>query len=335
MKDITYKLRSGSLLKKEEIRRAFEALLRDETSESEIAEFLAALSERPVDADLLTEAAGVLLNYAVPVHLQTSHALDTCGTGGDKSGSFNFSTAAALLAAACGVPVAKHGNRSITSKSGSADLLEALGIPIDLGPEEVAKSVAENRFAFMMAPRYHPAHQKVPKVRRQLGKVTVFNFLGPLLNPARVKFQLVGVFDNAVRPAMAEALRRLGAEKAWVVWGEGGLDEMTLGGKSYVSEVTPRGVTERVLEPEDAVLRKCDTKFLSGGDAEKNAKILEGVFQKSFFGPLVNGILFNTGAALCVAGKVENIREGVRMARSAIENGEAFALLERLRNPSP
>ncbi len=329
--ELKRKITSGSPLTPEEIQEAFEWLIQPERTEEEIAEFLKGLSQRPITADLLTEAARNLRKRATKVSLKVNNAMDTCGTGGDQSGSFNFSTAAALVIAACGVPVAKHGNRSITSKSGSADLLEALGIPIGLGPEEVARSVEENHFGFMLAPNYHPALKKVQKVRRELKTVTVFNFLGPLLNPAGVVRQLVGVFSNEMRPVMAQALKNLGIEKAWVVWGEGGLDEMSLIGKTWISEVTSQGIEEKVMEPQDAVLRKTEKNFIAGGDATLNAKILTGIFEKNFFGPIVGGILLNAGAALCVAECVKDIREGVGMARQAIENGEALALLNKLR----
>lgn len=313
-----------------EIRQAFELLLDPNTSDEEIKSFLQELSKIPVSVDWLVEAALVLREKSVKVDLGDLEAIDTAGTGGDRSGSFNFSTAAALLAAACGVPVAKHGNRSITSGCGSADFLEALGISIEEGPEQVARSIRANYFGFMFAPRYHPATARVQKIRRELGKVTVFNFLGPLVNPAGVRCQVVGVFDNSSRPILAESLRRLGAMKAWVVWGEGGLDEMTLGGVTHLSEVTPEGVKEKTITPEDAVLRRCDPKFLKGGDAPHNAKILEGIFSKSFFGPLVHGVLLNTAAALVVAGRASDVKEGVARARLAIENGDAVKLLEKL-----
>jgi anthranilate phosphoribosyltransferase len=325
------KLEQGAPLASSEIRQAFELILDPQTSEAEIKSFLIELSKVAVTADWLVEAALVLRGKSLKVSLGGLDAIDTAGTGGDRSGSFNFSTAAALLSAACGVYVAKHGNRSITSQSGSADFLEALGISIEAGPEQVAASIRENRFGFMLAPRYHPATARVQKIRRELGQVTVFNFLGPLLNPAGVKRQVVGVFDNSLRPVMAEALRRLGAVKAWVVWGEGGLDELTLGGVTHISEVSPEGVAEKTLSPEDGVLRRCDPKFLKGGNGPHNAKLLEGIFAKSFFGPLVNGVLLNTAAALVVAGRAMDIKEGVAQARLAIENGEAIKLLERLR----
>lgn len=330
MRIIIEKLKAGTQLGPEEIRKAFESLLREDTDDDQIRDFLLELTRVPIDVDWLVQAANVLREHCVPVELGGLEALDTSGTGGDQSGSFNFSTAAALLVAACGVPVAKHGNRSISSKSGSADLLEALGIPIDLGPGEVALSIKENNFGFMMAPRYHPATARVQKIRRELKVVTIFNFLGPLVNPAKVRRQVLGVFDPQLRPILAQALYRLGTSKSWVVWGEGGMDEITLAGRTLVSEVTSTGIREMELEPEAAVMRKVDSKFLQGGDGEKNAKLLRGIFSQSFFGPLLDCTLLNAGGALVVADQAEDLREGVRRARLAIEEGKAHELLARL-----
>jgi anthranilate phosphoribosyltransferase len=331
MKEILQKLVSQEPLAVDEIRRGFEGILHPETRDSEIALFLTSLATRGVDVDILSEGARVMREHMIAVSIRISGAMDTCGTGGDKSGSFNFSTASGLLIAACGVPVAKHGNRAVTSKSGSADLLEALRIPIDLGPEAVATSIEVKNFGFMLAPRYHPATQRVQEVRKKLDMVTVFNFLGPLLNPARVRRQVVGVFAPAMRPLMAEALRRLGTEKAWVVSSEDGLDELSLSARTWVTELTPEGIRERVVEPEEAGLRRCDGKYLKGGDAAHNAKLLEGIFAKTFFGPIRDGILLNAAAGLLVADKVHDLREGMSMAKEAIENGEALRKLESLR----
>ncbi|MFO1462375.1 MAG: anthranilate phosphoribosyltransferase [bacterium] len=334
MKELLQKIIDGGPLSPEEIRGGFEAILREETRDSEIALFLTSLSTRGLDADVLTEAARVLRERMTVVRLKTEKAVDTCGTGGDRSGSFNFSTAAGILVAACGVPVAKHGNRAITSKSGSADLLEALGIPIDLGPEEVAAAIEEKHFGFMLAPRYHPATQRVQQVRRRLDMVTVFNFLGPLLNPARVKRQVVGVFAPAMRPILGEALRRLGTERAWVVSSESGLDELSLSGVTYVTEVTPEGLVEKTVEPGEAGLRATDPKYLLGKDAAHNAKLLRGIFEKTFFGPIRDGIVLNAAAALVVADRVKDLKEGAVLAKDAIESGAAAETLEKLAQSS-
>ncbi|MCE9624068.1 MAG: anthranilate phosphoribosyltransferase [Deltaproteobacteria bacterium] len=330
MKELLKKIISGEPLPPEEIRVGFETILREDTRDSEIALFLTSLSTRGLDADVLTEAARVLREKMTPVLLQAPDAIDTCGTGGDRSGSFNFSTAAGLLAAACGVPVAKHGNRAITSKSGSADLLEALNIPIDLGPEAVAEAIEKKHFGFMLAPRYHAATQRVQKIRKQLDVTTVFNFLGPLLNPAKVRRQVVGVFAPGMRPILGEALRRLGTEMAWIVSSEEGMDELSPSGPTYVTEVTPEGLVEKTVNPADAGLRASDPKFLLGKDAAHNAKLLRGIFGKTFFGPIRDGIVLNAAAALVVSGKAQDLKAGAVMAKGAIESGEAEEILEKL-----
>ncbi|HCU23965.1 MAG TPA: anthranilate phosphoribosyltransferase [Deltaproteobacteria bacterium] len=331
MKELLKKIVAGEPLAAEEIRGGFENILREETRDSEIALFLTTLSTRGLDADVLTEAARVLRERMIRVPLRVSGAIDTCGTGGDRSASFNFSTGAALLAAACGVPVAKHGNRAITSQSGSADLLEALGIPFELSPEEVAAAVEAQGFGFMLAPRYHPAAARVQQIRRRLDTVTVFNFLGPLTNPAGVKRQVVGVFSSAMRPVLGEALRRLGVEKAWVVTSESGLDEMSPSGPTYVTEVGPESLVEKVVTPADAGLRSSDPQFLRGGDAAHNAKLLQGIFEKTFFGPIRDGLVLNAAAALVVAGRAADLKAGAVMAKDAIESGAAAEKLKLLR----
>ncbi|HKY63334.1 MAG TPA: anthranilate phosphoribosyltransferase [bacterium] len=330
MRELLRKIVDGAPLSPAEIRGGFEAILKEETRDSEIALFLTSLSTRGIDADVLTEAAKVLREKMTPVRLTTLGAIDTCGTGGDKTGSFNFSTGAALLAAACGVPVAKHGNRAISSKSGSADLLEALDIPIELGAEEIAAAVARDGFGFMLAPRFHPATARVQQIRKRLETTTVFNFLGPLLNPAGVKRQVVGVFAPAMRPVMAEALRRLGTEKAWVVSSDQGMDELSTGGLTYVTEVSPEGLREELVQPGDAGLRESDVKFLAGKDAAHNAKLLRGIFDKTFFGPIRDGLVLNAAAALVVADKAKDLKEAAVLAKDAIESGAAADILERL-----
>ncbi len=330
MKSILNEISQGAALSGDLLRQGFEAILLPETSEEEIAKFLLALNARGLDADMLTEAARVLRERMVSVDLGDLQAVDTCGTGGDKKGTFNFSTAAGILLAACGVPVAKHGNRAITSKSGSADLLEALGITIDLSAAEVAERIRGRQFGFMLAPRFHPATARVQQVRRRLDEGTVFNFLGPLLNPAGVKRQVVGVFSQGVRAMMALAFQRLGAEQVWVVCGEEGLDEISPSGKTWISEVNPEGITEQSFKPEDAGLRRADEKFLKGGDAPFNAKLLKGIFARTFFGPIEDGILLNAAAGLVIAGREKDMKAGVRLAKDVLQSGEAARKLEEL-----
>lgn len=313
-----------------ELKELLEYLLDPDINEEEIKSILLAFTQLKLDESLLTAAAQVMRNHALQVKLNVE-AIDTCGTGGDASGSFNFSTASALLVAACGVPVAKHGNRAISSKSGSADLLEALGIPIDMEAPAVMHALQKHHFAFMLAPKFHPAMAKVQKVRRQLKVVTLFNYLGPLLNPARVSRQIIGVSKNELRPLFAQTLQNLGLQKAWVVWGEGGMDEMTLAGKTYISEVTPDAIREIVVSPEEVTLRSCELKDLKGGDATTNAKLLQAIFERRFFGPLVTSILYNAAAALVVAGQANDMREGLQQAKLALQEGKAAEKLEELK----
>ena len=331
MKAIISQVKSAEPLGTAPLREGFEAILSPETPEAEISEFLLALSERGLNADMLVGAAEVLREHMIPVDLEGLAAVDTCGTGGDRKGTFNFSTAAGILLAACGSPVAKHGNRAITSKSGSADLLEALGIPVQATPPEIVRRIRTKRFGFMLAPNFHPATARVQQVRKRLDEVTVFNFLGPLLNPAGVKRQVVGVFSNAIRPILAEAFFRLKAEKVWVVSGAEGMDEVSPSGITHVSEVTPSGIRELSVTPEDAGLRRTDEKFLRGGDAGFNAKLLRGIFERTFFGPIEDGILLNAAAGLVVMDQSEDLKAAVRVAKEALQSGAALAKLDELR----
>ena len=331
MKALLEEIRGGGELGAGSIHAGFEALLNDATGEGEMADFLLALNERGLNADILTEAARVLRERMTKVDIGDLAALDTCGTGGDRKGSFNFSTAAGVMLAAAGVPVAKHGNRAITSRSGSADLLEALGVPIELGAEEISDRIREKSFGFMLAPRFHPATRRVQQVRRRLDEVTVFNFLGPLLNPAQVKRQVVGVFSQGMRPLLAEAFRRLGAEKVWVVCAEDGLDELSPSGATHVSEVTPAGIRELCVTPEEAGLRRTASQHLKGGDAALNAKLLRGIFDRTFFGPIEDGILLNAAAGLVVAERAADLKEGVRSLKEILQSGAALAKLDELK----
>ncbi len=331
MKEILQKFASDAPLTHEEIQTGFEAVLEREVQDEDISSFLRSLQKRGEDVELLVGAALTLRKYAIPVSLKIPNAIDTCGTGGDQSGSFNFSTAAGLLLAACGVPVAKHGNRAITSKAGSADLLEALKIPIDLGSDEVAHSVQQNHFGFMMAPLFHPMTFRVQKMRRSLGGVTIFNYLGPLLNPARVERQVVGVFALEKREMMAEALLRLGSKKVWVISGESGLDEMDLSGKTLVLVATPHHQEQHLFYPEDAGLKPCSMNDLKGKEAKDNAELLERIFLNQEKGAILDGILYNAAAGLCLSDRVADLKEGVKVAREALESGAAWDLLERLR----
>jgi len=255
--------------------------------------------------------------------------IDTCGTGGDNSGTYNISTATALVAAACGVPVAKHGNRAMSSRSGAADVLQALGVTIDCEPALIRRCLWEIGFCFLMAPRHHLAMRNVGPTRIELGTRTVFNLLGPLSNPAGARRQLLGVFSRQWVEPIAHVLQRLGAESAWVVHGSDGLDEITTTGPTYVAALRDGGVSCFELTPEQAGLPCASPADLKGGDAQTNADALRAVLAGAH-GPYRDVVLLNTAAALVVAGMAPDILNGVARARAAIDTGPARQVLEHL-----
>jgi anthranilate phosphoribosyltransferase len=256
-------------------------------------------------------------------------AIDTCGTGGDAKGTYNISTAAAFVVAGAGVPVAKHGNRSISSRSGSADVLAALGVNIDCAPEMIARSIGECGLGFMFAPAHHAAMHHVAKARTELGTRTIFNLLGPLANPAGTKYQLVGVFSEQWVEPLARVLGLLGVERAWVVHGDDGLDELTTTGVSHVAALDGGTISTFRIVPKNAGLPESRPEDLVGGDAIENAAHLRALLQ-GMKGPFRNIVLLNTAAALLVAGKAKSLRDGVALAEAAIDSGKAKAVLDAL-----
>jgi anthranilate phosphoribosyltransferase len=256
-------------------------------------------------------------------------AIDTCGTGGDASGTFNISTTAALVVAAAGVPVAKHGNRAMTSKSGSADVLDALGVRIDHDADSASAALRDVGFAFMFAPGFHPAMKHAGPTRREIGVRTAFNLIGPLTNPAGARRQLIGVADPAAAAKLAEVLHRLGAERAFVVGGSG-IDELPLDGSGVIHDVSPEGVTTHPVDASGLGLVKAATAKLAGGTPEENARIAEAILHGEP-GARRDVVLLNAGAALVVAGVVEDLADGVERAGLTIDAGLGTELLERLR----
>ena len=256
--------------------------------------------------------------------------VDTCGTGGDRSGTFNISTASAIVAAAAGVPVAKHGNRAMSSRCGSADVLEALGVEINLGAEGVARCVRYAGIGFMFAPLFHPAMKHAAPVRRELGTRTVFNILGPLTNPARARRQVLGVAHASLAPKMAGALERLGAQHALVVHGHGGLDELTVTGPSVIYQVRAEQPMQQMeVRPEEFGFETAPLEAIAGGSAEENADMIRGVLAGEP-GPRRDVVLLNAAAALLVADVVDSLLEGIEVAAGAIDGGDALATLARL-----
>ena len=292
--------------------------------------FLTALRARGEGAgELVGFARGLLARAAGPVPRAPGLLLDTCGTGGDGRGSVNLSSATALLVAALGVPVAKHGNRAVSSRCGSADVLEALGVPFALAPEPAAQALARDGFAFLFAPAFHPCLARLAPVRRELGTRTIFNLLGPLVNPARPSHQLVGAPSPAAARLLAAALSELGVERAFVVHGDG-FDEATPCGPFTLVEAAPTGVEERTLDALDFGLERCAPADLAGGDAGENARALERVLAGER-GPVRDATCLNAALVLLLVGRAHEPRAAARQAAAALDDGRAAALLARLR----
>jgi len=310
-------------------------LLAGEATPAQIGAFLMGLRVKGETEDEVVGLVESMRAASVKIAPEREYLVDLCGTGGDGSGTFNISTAASLVVAGAGAAVAKHGNRSASSQCGSADVLESLGVPIDLSPDRVQLSIEKNGFGFLFARAYHPAMKHVAPVRGELRIRTVFNFLGPLTSPAGVECQLVGVSDDGFRPTLARVLERLGTRHAWVVHGEGGLDELTIAGATSVTEVGPRvsgkaSLKELSIRPEDCGVESGSLEALQGGDAATNARIIEKILQGEP-GPCRDAVVLNAAAALFVSARARDLREGAERARDAIDSGSAREVLEALR----
>ncbi|NVD43866.1 anthranilate phosphoribosyltransferase [Qipengyuania atrilutea] len=314
-------------LTEEEAEQAFAAILDGETSEEEIADFLIALSDRGEGAAEITGAARALRERLIPIDAPDG-AIDVCGTGGDGHHTLNVSTAVSLVVAACGVPVAKHGNRAASSKSGAADTLEALGLDMAAAGRTAEKTLAEIGICFLFAANHHPAMGRIQPIRKRIGRRTIFNLMGPLSNPARVTRQLIGIARPAYVPIYADAKARLGTEYAWIVSGDEGLDELSLAGGNEVAEVEGGGFTMRRLSADELGLPQAPVEAIRGGDAAHNAKALQALLG-GMPGPYRDAVVFNAGASLKVAGKGGDWTERRAMAEEGLDSGAARALLER------
>jgi anthranilate phosphoribosyltransferase len=328
LRPIIRRVADGETLNENEAAGAFGFIMSGAATEAQIGALLMGLRVRGETVEEIAGAARALRARAVKVQAP-SGAIDTCGTGGDAKGTHNISTCAAFVVAGAGVPVAKHGNRSISSRSGSADVLTALGVNIECGPEAIARSIEQCGLGFMFAPAHHAAMRHVAKVRTELGTRTIFNLLGPLANPAGVKYQIVGVFSEAWVEPIARVLALLGTERAWVVHGADGLDELTTTGVSHVAALDGGKVSTFKVSPKNAGLPEASPADLIGGDAAENAAALRAVLEGKP-GPLRDVVLFNAAAALLVAGKAKTLREGVALAAQSIDSGKARAVLEAL-----
>lgn len=316
----------GRDLGMEQAASAMAEMMRGTASQAQVAAFLVALRLKGETADEIAGMASVMRNEARRVATDVD-SLDTCGTGGDGAGTFNISTASAFVVAGAGQPVAKHGNRAMSSACGSADVLEALGADISLGPDEAAACLAETGVTFMFAQMYHPAMRHVASVRREISVRTVFNVLGPLTNPAWAPYQVIGVAVPSLMGPVATALGRLGSRRAMVVHGGGGVDELSLAGVNTVCEWTGSHVTEYRVCPGDVGLRPSPIESLKGGGAAENAAILRAVLGGEI-GPRRDIVLFNAAAGLYASGRVSSLGDGVALAAESIDCGAATARLE-------
>jgi len=327
-KGLIGKVATGAALAREEAASAFEQMMAGEATPSQMGALLMALRVRGETVEEITGAVAAMRAKMLRVNAPPD-AIDVVGTGGDASGSFNISTCAALIVAGAGVPVAKHGNRALSSRSGAADVLAALGVNIDLEPAQIGHCIAEAGIGFMFAPAHHPAMKNVAATRVELGTRTIFNLLGPLSNPAGVKRQMIGVFSKHWTEPLAQVLKNLGAECVWVVHGSDGLDEITTSGPTTVTALEHGALRTFEISPDEVGLRKVKPEALRGGDASVNARAVQEVLEgkKTAFRDVS---LLNAAAALIVAGKAKDLKAGFDLATHSVDSGEAEGRLDRL-----
>jgi len=327
-KSIIGKVATGAALTREEAASAFDSMMSGEATPSQMGGLLMALRVRGETVEEITGAVSAMRGKMLRVNAP-AEAVDIVGTGGDGSGSVNVSTCAAFIVAGSGVPVAKHGNRALSSRSGAADVLASLGVKIDLKPEDVGRCVREAGIGFMFAPAHHPAMKNVGPTRVELATRTIFNLLGPLSNPAGVKRQMVGVFSRQWVQPLAQVLRNLGSESVWVVHGSDGLDEITLTAPTFVAALENGEIRTFEVTPEEAGLERCTSDGLKGGDADANAVALQSVLD-GMPSPYRDVALLNAAAALVVAGRAKTLKEGVEIGRKSLDSGAAATRLKHL-----
>ena len=323
------RLLDGHDLSRMEARGVMGSIMSGEATPAQIAGFLIALRAKGETADEIAGCAEAMREHALPVRPQRDDLVDTAGTGGDGARTINISTAAALVAAAAGAGVAKHGNRAVSSACGSADVLEALGFNLELSTERVARSIDELGFGFLFAPTHHPAMRHAAPVRSELAARTVFNVLGPLTNPAGARAQVVGVYAPELVRTIAEVLAQLGATRAFVVHGAGGIDELSPAGPNFVCEVANGGVRARNIDPLEFGLPRCDPSDLRGGSPAENAAAIRAVFAGENGGRR-SAVLLNAAGAIAAGGHADDLAGGLELAREAVDSGEAAARLEQL-----
>lgn len=330
MKEILAKLVAGNDLSVEEAKKAQEIILTGQATDAQIAAFLTALRMKGETIDEITGLASVLRDKANTIAPKVDKHIDLVGTGGDCTYSFNISTTSAFVVAAAGLPVAKHGNRSISSKSGAGDVLEALGVNISADPDVVSRCVETVGIGFMFAPHFNPAMKYVGKVRKELGFRTVFNTLGPLSNPSRAKAMVVGVYDKNLTETIANAMMNMGVERALVVSGNDNMDEITLTGATTISEIKDNTVNTYTVTPEQFGFETVKLKELQGGDGKVNAQITKDILSGKEKGAKRNIVLLNAGATLYAGGMCSSIEEGIKLAEKTIDSGKAASIIDAL-----
>lgn len=330
MKALIALVSSGKDLTEAQAESAMAIMMSGDATPAQVAAFLTALRIKGETVEEITGCARVMRGKATPVPHRQQMAVDTCGTGGDGSHTFNISTTSAFVVAGAGVPVAKHGNRAATSLTGSADVLEALGVNLTLGPEQVGRCIDEVGIGFMFAPLLHASMKHVAPVRREIGLRTIFNVLGPLTNPAGAQAQVIGVFSPALTEPLARVLGKLGTSHALVVHGMDGVDEISIEGPTVISEVQDGLVHTYRVTPEDLGIARAPREYLRGGTKEENAHITESILQGEA-GPRRDVVLMNAAAALLAAGRAPSLKEGIAFAAAAIDSGAAHRTLENLR----
>jgi anthranilate phosphoribosyltransferase len=328
LKALIAKAASGAVLSRDEAATAFDRMMSGEATPSQMGGLLMALRVRGETVDEITGAVSAMRAKMTKV-AAPPEAIDVVGTGGDASGSYNISTCAAFIVAGAGVPVAKHGNRALSSKSGAADVLTSLGIKLDLRPDEITRCIYEAGIGFMFAPAHHPAMKNVGPTRVELGTRTIFNLLGPLSNPANVKRQLVGVFSRQWIEPLAQVLKNLGSECIWVVHGSDGLDEITTSGPTYVAALENGKIRTFEIAPTDIGIETTKPESLRGADAEHNASALKDVLDNKP-GAYRDVAVMNAAAALVVAGAAKSLQEGAELARKSLSSGAARTRLDKL-----
>lgn len=327
IKNEILKLINGIDLTEDEMMNCMSKIMSGVITDTQIASFLTALKAKGETLSEIAGGAKVLREKAEKIDLYDYYTVDTCGTGGDHSGTYNISTAVSFVAAAAGVTIVKHGNRSISSKCGAADVLEALGVRIDLTPKEVEACVRNIGMGFFFAPTFHKTMGYVGKARKELGFRTIFNILGPLANPASAKAQILGVYDAGLTEIMAEVLRNLGVKRALVVYGLDGLDELSTTSETKVTELRDGSINTYSIKPEDFGFKRSSVKDIQGGNATENAQIIRDLFNGRE-GAKMDILLLNTGAALYVANKVDSIQEGIKQAKHIINDGKVHRKMD-------